>query len=183
MKPTDSILKSSLLKSPEDIEVQRKAGLIREKRQLIRNEARLKKSLKNRALIPRSSTKKNLSEMQSHLESLGYDTTSAAARARSQSRGRSSISRGRSTDFGAHDAMDIDDPRDPRLALIARSRSRAKSQSTNRRTDGVTDESTRDKAEKLTKLSQKRMNRMARQGEADRHTAATMPKHLVSIDA
>lgn len=59
-----------------------------------------------------------------------------------------------------------------------RAKSRARSQS-NRRDDGVTNETARTKAERAQKLSQRKMNRMARQGEADRHVAAAMPKHLV----
>jgi nucleolar GTP-binding protein len=74
------------------------------------------------------------------------------------------------------DAMDIDDPA---YEAKMRAKSRARSQS-NRRDDGVTNEVARTKAERAQKLSQRKMNRMARQGEADRHVAAAMPKHLVS---
>jgi len=157
----------------EEAEIKYKADLIREKRQLIRNEAKMRKSLKNRAIIPRSLKAQKLSKMESHLESLGYDSTNIAARARSQSRGRSMI-RGPSEGTGG-DAMEIDTPQ----AALQRAKSRARSQSTNRRTDGVTDEAARSKAEKLAKLSQKKMNRMARQGEADRHTTGSLTKHLV----
>jgi hypothetical protein len=38
----------------------------------------------------------------------------------------------------------------------------------------------RTKAERIAKLGQRHRNRMARAGEADRHVAAAMPKHLVS---
>lgn len=147
----------------EEAEIKYKANLIREKRALLRNEARLRKTLKNRAVIPRSATSKNLSAMESHLEGLGYDTTAISARARSQSRGRSAA-RGRSAGAdGDADMMDVDGaPADPRKALIARSKSRARSQS-NRRTDGVIGhEESRSKAERLMKLGQKKMNRMAR---------------------
>ncbi len=44
----------------------------------------------------------------------------------------------------------------------------------------MTSEAARSKAERLNKLGQKKMNQMARQGEADRHTTAALPKHLVS---
>ncbi len=93
------------------------------------------------------------------------------ARARSQSRGRSQV-RSRT---GTEDAMDVDDPG---YEAKMRAKSRARSQS-NRRDDGVTNEVARTKAERAQKLSQRKMNRMARQGEADRHVAAAMPKHLV----
>ena len=113
--------------------------------------------------------------MEAHLDSLGLDTSSLAARARSQSRGRPTMRS--STDAG--DMMDIDASGDPREAALLRAKSRARSQS-NRREDGVTSLGARSKADKLAKLGQQKMNRMARQGEADRHTSSAMPKHLVS---
>ena len=158
----------------EEADIRYKAELIREKRQLIRNEAKMRKSLKNRAVIPRSAKAVKMSQMESHLESLGYDTSAVASRARSQSRGRS-LARARSEGVDG-DAMELDNPK----AALERAKSRARSQSTNRRTDGVTDETSRSKAEKLAKLSQKKMNRMARQGEADRHQTGSLIKHLVS---
>jgi nucleolar GTP-binding protein len=159
------------LEDAEDADLRKKADVIRERRQLIRNAAKMKKSLKNRAIIPRNATKKKLTEMEDHLDSLGLDTTSIAARARSQSRGRSTL-RSRT---GTEDVMDIDSP-DYEMKMRAKSRARSQS---NRRDDGVTNEVARTKAERAMKLSQRRMNRMARQGEADRHVAAAMPKHLV----
>jgi nucleolar GTP-binding protein len=159
------------LEDAEDAEIRMKADVIREKRQLIRNEAKMRKSLKNRAVIPRTATRKNLTDMEDHLDSLGLDTTSIGARARSQSRGRS-VARSRT---GTQDLMDVDDPA---YEAKMRAKSRARSQS-NRRDDGVTNEVARSKAERAQKLSQRKMNRMARQGEADRHVAAAMPKHLV----
>lgn len=161
----------------DEADIRYKAELIREKRQLIRNEAKMRKSLKNRAVIPRSAKAVKMSKMESHLESLGYDTSKVAERARSQSRGRSLV-RARSEAVDG-DAMDIDTPK----AALARALSRGRSQSTNRRTDGVTNEESRTNAERLAKLSQKKMNRMARQGEADRHQTGSLIKHLVSEHA
>ncbi|CAD6568776.1 MAG: Nucleolar GTP-binding protein 1 [Alectoria sarmentosa] len=165
--------------SDEDVEdadeadIRMKAELIREKREEIRNEARMRKSLKNRALIPRRSLPKKLSVMEDSLDKLGFDTTAISARARSRSRGRSAL-RSRT---GTEDAMDVDSPMSNVDALRAKSRARSQS---NRRDDGVTNEAARSKAERLNKLGQKKMNRMARQGEADRHTTAALPKHLFS---
>lgn len=158
----------------DEADIRMKAELIREKRELIRNEARMKKSLKNRALIPRQKQPKKLSAMEDSLDKLGFDTTNISARARSQSRGRSAL-RSRT---GTEDAMDVDTPLSNVDALRAKSRARSQS---NRRDDGVTEEGARTKAERLQKLGQKKMNRMARQGEADRHTTAALPKHLVRI--
>ncbi|EEP77597.1 nucleolar GTP-binding protein 1 [Uncinocarpus reesii 1704] len=162
----------------EEAEIRMKADLIREKRALIRNEAKMRKSLKNRALIPRSSKAKKLSEMEAHLDSIGYDATASSSRAREQSRGRTTTRS--EADFN-EDAMDIDSTADSRQAAVQRAKSRARSQAaTNRLVAGVTSTTARSKAERLAKLGQKKMNRMARQGEADRHTVASLPKHLFS---
>lgn len=165
----------------EDAEIRMKADLIREKRALMKNEARLRKSLKNRAAIPRSAKAKKLSEMEKALDSAGYDTYDAVVRA--QQNQKQPPARGRALTRDGDDdgdAMDVDSTSNPREA-IARAKSRARSQAaTNRLTDGVTDTTTRSKAERLTKLSQKKMNRMARQGEADRHQTVALAKHLVA---
>ncbi|KAG2413587.1 nucleolar GTP-binding protein [Aspergillus terreus] len=160
----------------EDADVRMKADLIREKHALMRNEAKMRKSLKNRAAIPRSAKAKKLSQMEEALEEAGYDVDAAAARARAQSqtRGRTLT---RSDNADNDDAMDVD-MSDPRQA-IAKAKGRARSQAaTNRLLDGVTNDTARTQAERLKKLGQKKMNRMARAGEADRHTTASLPKHL-----
>jgi nucleolar GTP-binding protein len=158
----------------EDADTRMKADLIREKRTLMRNEAKMRKSLKNRAQIPRSAKAKKLSEMERGLDSAGYDVDAAGSRARSQSQARGrTLTRG---EPGDDDAMDLDDPH----KALARAKSRARSQAaTDRRNDGVVDETARSKADRLHKLGQKKMNRMARQGEADRHTTVSLAKHLV----
>lgn len=162
----------------EEADVLRKAELIREKQQLIRNEARMKKRLKNQAIIPRKLMKKPLSEFEDALDQLGVDTTDIADRARSQSRGRA---RSRSR-MGTEDpdAMDVDG-RTPRERVRSLSRPASRAPTTSRRDDGIVDDANRTKAERIAKLNQKRMNRMARQGEGDRHTTASITKHLVSF--
>lgn len=157
----------------EEEELLEKAKLIREKQALIRNEARMRKSLKNRAIIPRSKVKKPLSQLADHLDQLGIDATEIEARGRA-----APSSRGRSLSRAAtEDAMDVDSPRD---RLRSKSRARSQAPATDRRQDGVTDETARTKAERAAKLSQRKMNRMAKAGESDRHIGTTMPKHLVS---
>lgn len=161
------------IEDASDADIRMKADLIREKREQIRNEAKMKKSLKNRAMMPRPAVKKTLSAMEDHLDSLGFDTTTISARARSKSRGRSKPR----YQAKPEDVMEVDNQPS---AETSRTKSRARSQS-NRRVDGVTTlGGARSKAEKLMKLGQVKMNRMARQGEADRHTSSAMPKHLVS---
>lgn len=170
----------SEMEDDEEEEILHKANLIREKQALIRNEAKMRKSLKNRAMIPRKQLKKTISQLDDHLDELGVDTTEIVRRAREQSttRGRS-LNRSRAGTEDA-DAMDVDTPKTAQDRI--RERSRARSQSmVNRREDGVQEVTARSKAERQAKLGQRKMNRMARQGEADRHVGTAMPKHLVSL--
>ncbi|KAF2663906.1 nucleolar GTP-binding protein [Microthyrium microscopicum] len=160
------------MEDDEAATIRYRAELIREKRQLIRNEAKLRKSLKNRAMMPRASKakQKTVSEMTSHLGELGLRSDKATSRARSQSRGRP-LTR---IPADSTDAMDVE------LTLSQRARSKTREPSTNRRDDGVTSVTARDKADRIAKLNQRKMNRMARQGEGDRHTTAALAKHLNS---
>jgi nucleolar GTP-binding protein len=148
-----------------------RANLIREKRQLIRNEAKLRKGVKNRGFLPRPAKTKKLSEFTAHLTSLGLSTDKASSRARAQSRGRSRAPV--ENDAANDDAMDVDLTPKQRLKSMVRSQS-------NRREDGVTSITNRSKADRLAKLGQVKRNRMARAGEGDRFETASIPKHLVS---
>ncbi|CAH0015537.1 unnamed protein product [Clonostachys rhizophaga] len=159
----------------EAAEILAKAEQIEEQIALTRNEAKMRKTkLKNQAIIPRKLQKKKLSELDDALDRRGVDTTDIMERARSKSRPRGrSMTRSRAGTEDA-DAMDVDStPRD-------RLRSKSRAPTTNRREDGVQDEATRSKVDRLAKLHQKKMNRMARQGEGDRHTTASLTKHLVT---
>ena len=116
--------------------------------------------------------------MERALDSAGYDVDAASARARSQSQPRGRSTTRNDVEDNDGDAMDVDTS-DPHQA-IAKAKARARSQARpNRLEDGLADDAQREKADRLKKLSQKKMNRMARQGEADRHTTASLPKHLV----
>jgi nucleolar GTP-binding protein len=171
----------SEMEDAETADMRYKAELIREKRELIKNENRMRKSIKNRAVFPRSKKAVQLEKMEEGLANAGYDTSALSARARSQSRprGRSQASASAAATPDA-DAMDVDaTPRERLSRSISVARKRSQS-AVNRREDGVTDEVSRSKAERLAKLGQKKMNRMARQGEADRHTTASLPKWLIA---
>ncbi|KAH8173068.1 hypothetical protein LIA77_07323 [Sarocladium implicatum] len=171
------------IEDDEEADIMRKAELIREKQQLIRNEARLKKQrLKNQAIIPRKAMKKSLTEFEDAMDRLGVDATDLTDRARAKS-----VTRGRSTTrsrAGTEDAMDIDGGRNKDRRSISRAptndrmRSLSRAPAKDRREDGVQDMETKTKAERIAKLNQRRMNRMARQGEADRHTTVSLQKHL-----
>ncbi|KAK0718220.1 P-loop containing nucleoside triphosphate hydrolase protein [Lasiosphaeria miniovina] len=171
------------LEDESEVEVLEKAEYIREKHRLIRNEAKMRKSLKNRAIIPRKALKKSFSQLEDHLDQLGVDTEEIGLRGRTQTQSRGRSSARSRTGTEDPDAMDVDSNKTPRerLRSMSRGASRARSQpAVDRLNDGVTDGTARTTAERVAKLGQRRMNRMARQGEADRHIPATMPKHLFS---
>lgn len=159
-------------------EVRRKADQIRTKQALIRNEARMRR-IKNRAALPRSAIKKPLSQLEDSLDQLGVDTEELQLRGRSQTVNRSrSMSRSR---LGTVDSNAMEVDQTPEQRLRSKSRMRDRSQiAINRRDDGVTDTVVRTAADRQAKLSQRKMNRNARQGEADRHTTAALARHLVS---
>ncbi|KAK1997163.1 nucleolar GTP-binding protein 1 [Colletotrichum falcatum] len=168
------------LDDEEEADVLSKAELIREKQALIRNEAKMKKRLKNQAIIPRKLQKVPLSQMDDALDQLGVDTTDIVNRARSQSRPRGrSLGRSR-TGTEDVDMMDMDATPKERLRSHSRARSQSRAPIVNRREDGVQDVEDRTKADRLAKLSQKKRNRMARQGEGDRHTTVSLQRHLVA---
>lgn len=163
---------SESMEDEDEAEIRMKATLIKDKRKLIMNEARMKKSLKNKAQIPRAKKARTLMQMESHFKNIGLDASAPLDRARVLMRDTKST---RST----ADAMDLDTP-------SARAKSVSRAPKTNRLTDGlrgsstaVADPARREKAERITKLGQRKMNRMARQGEADRHTTASLPAHLL----
>lgn len=146
----------------EEADLKYKAELIREKRQLIRNENKARKSLKNRAVIPRSKKAVQLEQMESKLQEAGYDTSKIAERARSVSRVRGRSRAGTQDP----DAMDVDmSERTPKERLRSKSRAVSRAPSSNRREDGIQTEAGRTKAERIAKLGQKTRNRMARAGE------------------
>lgn len=156
----------------EEAKIRMLAAQIREKKALMRNEARSKRSIRNKALMPRNKIRRPLAAMDDKLDELGFDTRGIVSRARSQSRGRPAA---RSE---AGEAMEVDTAQ----ARLAASIAKARAPSTNRRETGIADPAARSKTERLAKLAQRMHNRAARQGEADRHIGDMKPKHLVSLD-
>ncbi|KAK5074973.1 Nucleolar GTP-binding protein 1 [Lithohypha guttulata] len=167
---------SESMEDEEDADIRMRADMIRDKRALMMSEARTKRSLKNKAQIPRSKKARTTSQMAAHFNKIGLDGSAPVDRARAQIRNAPAESRS-----NAGSAMDIDTP-------SARARSVSRAPKTNRLTDGITkttatgiaDPITEEKVERMAKLSQRKMNRMARQGEADRHETASLPKHLLA---
>lgn len=167
---------SESMEDEDEADIRLKAELIRNKRRLIMNAARDKKSLKNKAQIPRAKKARTVAQLKGHFDSIGINASATVDRARANIRNAAAP---RST-AGGDDDMEVD------LTPAQRARAVGRAPKTNRLTDGisntstsVTDPARREKAERMSKLSQRQMNRMARQGEADRHTTASLPAHLL----
>jgi nucleolar GTP-binding protein len=151
----------------EEQEILEKADLIREKHALQKNTARLnKKSLKNRAIIPRTKTRKRMSQLENHLKSIGLDHSILSARARQGfTNGKVHMS---GEDVVMRDAVDVA----PSQAQIWKAKS-------SRVSTGVKDQGALDKTEKLRRSGQTLRNRDGRRGEADRRFGKTTPKHML----
>lgn len=153
------------IEDDEMAEVRAKAAFIREKKRLIQNAASSKKSLKNRAIIPRKATSRTLSQMETELTTLGLDHSRLSERARSRSQATRSRLEASERELKDVEMADTDNELRPTPQY-------------NRREAGLKNEVQRTKTERITKLSQRKRNRMARAGEADRHIAEKKPKHL-----
>ncbi|KAK9475729.1 P-loop containing nucleoside triphosphate hydrolase protein [Lipomyces japonicus] len=159
-----------IFETEEDADVRRKAEWIRDRLKLMKNEARSRKSLRNRAIIPRSKQRKTFSALEQHLDDIHIDHSEISEQ-----------TRGRAVDRVDADQAGID-------VIMAESR-RSKSQSRalsgpylqpapSRFDAGMATKSMRVKAERIEKLHQRERNRMGRAGEADRHYTESKPKHL-----
>jgi nucleolar GTP-binding protein len=146
----------------KESELLEKAHNIREKTALQKNESRLlKKSLKNRAMIPRTRTRKRMSDMESHLSSLGLDHSLISVRARTSfTRGPVAAS---GEDVVMRDAGETDLLDAPTKRPV---------------TGGLKDVGTMEKVERIKRSKQITRNREARQGEGDKRVTETKPKHM-----
>ncbi|ANB11960.1 Nog1p [Sugiyamaella lignohabitans] len=151
----------------EDEEIAAKAEWIRNKHKLMLNAARSKRTIKNRGgVIPRKLAKRTLSQMETHFDNIGVDASAVSTRARALA-ARAETATGQDVVMNQQEGPVIDTARIP------------KRDQSDRRYDGV-GASKRSKAERLAKLDQRDRNRAARAGEGDRHTTASIPKHLFS---
>lgn len=152
----------------EEIEdVREKAQWIRDKQKKMINDARSKKALKNRAIMPRDQVKKSFAEMEEHMYSLGHDTSSLKSRVKGSS--------------GSKDISGVDIlKRNQGIQAAKLNKKKAPVNQSDRLNDGLADGAMRSQAERLAKIQRRERNRMARQGEGDRHSTASIPKHLFS---
>lgn len=155
----------SEIEDDEVSEIQEKAQWIREKQKKMINEARQRKSLKNRSIIPRSQRKKDFSEMEEHMYMIGHDTNKLSSK-------KQAIKAGISADDSGAAVL--------REQGSGDGKRRTPLDQTDRLNDGINDGVLKSKAAKLQKTQRRERNRMARAGEGDRHATAAIPKHLFS---
>ncbi|AAS54684.1 AGR194Wp [Eremothecium gossypii ATCC 10895] len=149
----------------EDVEdIREKAAWIRDKQKKMINAARSRKALKNRGTMPRSKMAKSFEDMEKHMSSLGHNMSAL------QSKQSAAAAKNRYTESGADIVYGNNES----------AKTAGKLRQSDRLMDGVADASMRSKADRMAKLHRRERNRQARQGEADRHATASLPKHLFS---
>jgi len=152
--------------TPEQYETVRK---IRERRKTLIATLRADRGSSSVIARKKLTDKGAVSDMESHLTSLGMNPAAAVDRARSRSQSRVGRKRERSTDPAGDEGLE------KQLKSLAKSRSRTPTPGS-----GLRDAKAVKKAQVLSRAVQKVRNREARKGEADRHVPDLKPKHLFS---
>ncbi|CAD7695287.1 unnamed protein product [Ostreobium quekettii] len=159
------------------------------KAKIIADHRRAKAVADNRGVIPKKHNTDgslNTSGMRRSLERMGMDPSLAVERARRQSRGRSADrSRNASSRAaGAEDEEMEDVPEAMKRVHSTKSRSMSRGRSLSlmapKKGSGLKDVAIKNKALKMADRAQRRMNKLARRGEADRHIPCLRPKHLLT---
>ncbi|XP_070535478.1 GTP-binding protein 4-like [Ptychodera flava] len=138
-------------------EIRKMASKIRNKRKIIMMESKEKRKVE-KPVLPRTAIRGKRSRFERDMEELGVEPDNEGHYTRSRSRSKTPLVRKRQ-----------------RTDSEGRARSSSR---TPRDISGVRDASMRNKAKKLSKLSQRRANRFGKIGEADRAIRASMPRHL-----
>ncbi|KAK6204717.1 P-loop containing nucleoside triphosphate hydrolase protein [Scheffersomyces amazonensis] len=150
----------------EDIQdIKDKAQWIRDKQKTMILEARNRKSLKNKAIMPRDKIKKSFNEMEEHMYNIGHETDILREKS-----GKIKSKR----ELSGVDIL----KRNQGIQSSKISKKKSAAYQTDRLNDGVADGAMRSQAERLAKIQRRERNRNARQGEGDRHSTASLPKHL-----
>ncbi|KAI5961008.1 NOG1 [Candida pseudojiufengensis] len=148
-------------------DIRDKAQWIRNKQKTMIIEGRNRKSLKNKAIMPRDQIKKSFGEFEEHMYNIGHDTD------------KLKIGKKRKHEDSSISGVDILKQNQGIKSRKLAKKKQAVNQ-TDRLNDGVNDGALRSQAERLAKIQRRERNRMARQGEGDRHSTAALPKHLFS---
>jgi len=144
---------------------------VKEKKSLLIQDHRITKSTHRNNVVPRRLEAKEVNDFKSQMDELGIDSTKAVKRARSRSSSRS----GRS--------QSVDRSKRQKTAGGSKSKSKSKERSLSKSPapgSGFKDLKQKIQAETIVKNLQKKKNRQARRGEADRTILNEKPKHLFS---
>ncbi|SCU94796.1 LANO_0E08174g1_1 [Lachancea nothofagi CBS 11611] len=155
------------LETEEVSDIKEKAEWIRDRQKKMILSARNRKALKNRAIMPRSKLSKSYGDMEKHMSSLGHEMSTLADKHRNATQKNKYVETGADVVFGG-------------VESATTSSNGGKLRQSDRLLDGVADGSMRSKADRLNKLQRRDRNRDARQGESDRHSTASLAKHLFS---
>jgi nucleolar GTP-binding protein len=169
---------------------------VRARRAELITEHRRKKSAGNNApTLPRTVSashadpkkRATAKRMKESLEAMGLDPSAAVARARERSRTREGRKRLRSQDAAMEDADAMEEGGEDgvrvhssksRSVSVARRTSQVRSSS--RAAAGLKDDAERMRAQKMADKAERKRNKRAKIGEADRTIITKMPKHLFS---
>ncbi|RCK64481.1 Nucleolar GTP-binding protein 1 [Candida viswanathii] len=156
------------IEDEETADIREKAEWIRNKQKTMIIEGRNRKSLKNKAIMPRDQIKKSYSDMEEHMYNIGHDTDKL----------RSTLGKDKASGKAISGVDVLRKNQGIKASKLAKKKFAATQ--TDRLNDGVNDGALRSQAERLAKMQRRERNRMARQGEGDRHSTAALPKHLFS---
>lgn len=151
-------------------DIRAKAEWIRNKQKTMIKESRNRKSLKNKAIMPRSKLSKSFDQMEKHMSTLGHDLSSLHDKQRVAAEKNRYLESGADVVMGAASEF----------SAANGSENGGKLRQSDRLLDGIADGSERIKVERVAKLQRRERNRHARKGEGDRHTPVSLPKHLFS---
>ena len=148
----------------EEKQIHQLANKIREKKKIIAVESKIGRS-GGKPIIPRASRKRerSVSRLRTEFEELGVDMSGksdahfARSASRSTSRSRPPLKKARADSAG---------------------RVRSSSRVTPRDQSGIRDSQMKQKVKKMGQKAQGKMNQFGKAGEADRHIAVKMPKHM-----
>lgn len=144
----------------EEKQIHQLANKIREKKKIIAVESKIGRS-GGKPVMPRASRKRerSVSRLRTEFEELGVDMSGKgdAHFARSTSRSRPPVKKARADSTG---------------------RVRSSSRVTPRDQSGIRDNQMKQKVKKMGQKAQGKMNQFGKAGEADRHIAVKMPKHM-----
>lgn len=159
------------------------------KAKLVADHRRKKKEGTNSAHMPRTNAgadrSRTAQRMETELGAMGLDASAAAARMRSQSRGRTLQRKRSHSAAGKEVEMGEAGDEQPKKRIHSSksrsmSRGRTLSMAPPEAGKGFKDAVQRNKAIKMGDKAQFKMGKMARKGEADRHIPDLKPKHLFS---